>query len=959
MTLKEYFEVQDFSYAEYCEYLQSKYGKPADYYFAPNFAPNGKIKKAESDGLFVHHIKENEAANLSNEAVAKNYPYDYQSPDNLCYCDMLEHLLLHILIYEDVIDNKDTDVKGIGGALNYIIPQLNDFYAGWRPTTSQFTYLSKVVEVVENSIVVYKMLIHRLSASFDVTSNFLKEVVCKSANNYEAESKNLYEELKEAVGNGSVYLQSHNSAFYSELKDALAKDKKALLVLGTSLGKTTTALQYLYENNIRGLVVCPTNKIKEGWNRSSEFVDTIGYQTLRNSYEKIDYSKYGLIIYDEVHHAAAPEWGKSFQYILNNVENIKILGMTATTEYNNGKNDISELFGGSVVNGIDALQGIERGILHPVSYIGAYYTIPEELKALAKEDDTTLTKQLKSRLNFAINNTPSLKTIFTTNMPEGKRKGIIFVSTIEDMDEAISIVKGIYPDIEYRKIHSKMDSRVVREYEEWFEKTDEGYLCSVGKISEGVHFSGINTLIMFRKTRSKNLFMQQLGRVMVQTKFPNPNCIVFDLVNNAYNIREYTRRLIEASRRVGVVRTIRGTLNRNPLPGAEKDKVSSQVIIADYSEEITKIWDEVKDEISGRWAEWEDDIIRKYYPDGGVKECLKYLPKRNKGSICTRAYELNVKYESDIWTVHEDDIIRKYYCDGGPKECLKYLPNRSVWSIMVRANKLNIKSRRWTVEEDNIIRKYYLDSGVKECLKYLPNKSADSIVNRANRLNIKHERNTWAIHEDDIIRKYYSNGGPKECLKYLPDRSKKSIMKRARKLNIKCESGIWTIEEDNIIRKYYPGGGAEECLKYIFDRSEDSIRVRARKLNIKCESDTWTVDEDDILKKYYPIEGVRGCMKRLKNRTSSAIAHRAKRLKLKSLSSAKSRQWTIEEDEIIRKYYPKEGGNVYLRLKNRTYKTVANRASVLGVRKCCKGESKTAGGYHWEEVEENKCEEKI
>ena len=132
-------------------------------------------------------------------------------------------------------------------------------------------------------------------------------------------------------------------------------------------------------------------------------------------------------------------------------------------------------------------------------------------------------QELIGELNLAINNTPALKEIILTNMPKGPRKCIIFTQTIEAMDQAIDILKDIYPNGEYRKIHSKMDSDEVEANKKWFEDTNEGFLCAVNMISEGAHYKGVNTVFMFRKTKSELLFNQQIGRIITLSKYNNPH----------------------------------------------------------------------------------------------------------------------------------------------------------------------------------------------------------------------------------------------------------------------------------------------------------------------------------------------------------------------------------------------------------------------------------------------------
>lgn len=89
------------SYYELCNYLKDKYGCVNEDYFLDSKCTrvNLPIKRAK-EGLEIHHIAEAEpnVYDLSTPAHAKKYPFEYQSKDNLCYCNLLEHLLLHILI---------------------------------------------------------------------------------------------------------------------------------------------------------------------------------------------------------------------------------------------------------------------------------------------------------------------------------------------------------------------------------------------------------------------------------------------------------------------------------------------------------------------------------------------------------------------------------------------------------------------------------------------------------------------------------------------------------------------------------------------------------------------------------------------------------------------------------------------------------------------------------------------
>ena len=120
MNIEEYNKVKDLKYCEYVDYLQDKYGIPNKPYFKMDenldwitVRVNNKIflDKEPSisrlkDGLVIHHVREDKYYELSDKYKASFYHWINQSPCNLVYCDLLEHLLLHIMIHEENSERK-------------------------------------------------------------------------------------------------------------------------------------------------------------------------------------------------------------------------------------------------------------------------------------------------------------------------------------------------------------------------------------------------------------------------------------------------------------------------------------------------------------------------------------------------------------------------------------------------------------------------------------------------------------------------------------------------------------------------------------------------------------------------------------------------------------------------------------------------------------------------------------
>lgn len=98
-----------------------------------------------------------------------------------------------------------------------------------------------------------------------------------------------------------------------------------------------------------------------------------------------------------------------------------------------------------------------------------------------------------------------------------------------------------------------------------------------------------------------------------------------------------------------------------------------------------------------------------------------------------------------------------------------------------------------------------------------------------------------------------------------------------------------------------------------------------RAIEERLEGREWTVEEIEILKKWYSIEGSK-VADRLEGRTRGAVHAQAKKLRI-----AYDDSWTNEENEILRKYYLIEGTKVTERLKGRTKLAVKAQAKKLGL----------------------------
>lgn len=177
MTKAEYNKVKDLHYIDYVAYLQRKYGLAKEPYFVFSrtgewvyistttskkfLMKNEKIRRLQ-DGLLIHHVAEDALYDLSNKYKADKYPKTYQEPPLLCYCDLLEHLLLHIMIYEFTAHQRKIPkhlISDVRWCIDGVYPN-GDLHNS--PATYTHQDLTKYKEAVTHNLDVVELLLDRI-----------------------------------------------------------------------------------------------------------------------------------------------------------------------------------------------------------------------------------------------------------------------------------------------------------------------------------------------------------------------------------------------------------------------------------------------------------------------------------------------------------------------------------------------------------------------------------------------------------------------------------------------------------------------------------------------------------------------------------------------------------------------------------------------------------------------------
>lgn len=491
MTLSEYELIKNLTYRDYCKYLQDKYGIPEEPYFNKEWKYNNRIKRS-TEGLFIHHILEDEIVNLSNPIVAEESGEKYQIPEVLCYADYLEHFYLHLLIAKNT---SFFSGLGLGGCRSYMKPDLESFY--------------KDSEVFHNNLIYGK-------------ATYNKEYYEKIKDDEDVFT--ILNSLYDEIFKGRNKTLEHNAILYREVENLLDTKGKCLVELGTGLGKSTIVLQYLENHpDMRALVIAPNKTIVSDWNSRKEYgyhIEARTYQGLSKEYDKNPETRYDsdfdIVILDEVHHIGydpdeeigAVTWGRAIENIMS--QNVKTIGLSATPERSDGI-DVAKYFDGCVCEGMAIDEAIEKNIVHPFSYVTAVYDTDGIIDEFKEENDDPTYKKLIGELNTAVENAPAIETIINKYMGDldpKTRKGILFVQNTSQIPSVIETVQRCFPTLEIRELHSGLTADDIANNREWFKNTENGFIVAINMISEGAHYNGVNTIMMFRQTSSYLLYLQ-------------------------------------------------------------------------------------------------------------------------------------------------------------------------------------------------------------------------------------------------------------------------------------------------------------------------------------------------------------------------------------------------------------------------------------------------------------------
>ena len=478
-----------------------------------------------------------------------------------------------------------------------------------------------------------------------------------------------------------VDLLKHNQEAYEKVQKAIKEGKKKIAIShATGTGKSYLIAK-LFEDfdKDKKLVLVPSTYISEQIQVLFEKykiqkVDVMRYQKLiKMSDEDIAAMDYDVIALDEYHHDTSKVWGNKVRTLIESHSESIIFGTSATPIRSDGVNTIDELFEGNCVSDLPLSESIAKKIVPLPKYVGALYTLDDELERLRKKvENATNTKEEKQEFYKKINAMRSqieksygMPIILNKNIKNKEGKYIVFCKNKKHLAEIKDTVIGWFrtagcKNINAYVVHSSYENKDA-EYKAFCNDTSHNLklLFSIDVLNEGSHLENISGVLLLRPTRSSIVWHQQIGRAIEANNTNIP--VIIDAVNNFSTVGQGME----------LMREIKDAIAKEKESDTDFDDSGFEDIDTFFVlEQIVEIQEMFKEIEKGLQDDWEnglrhfDKYVREH--DGDVLVSKKYIDedgfylgnwvgnrrKEFKGNLMpvSKVSELNKR--GFIWDVH-------------------------------------------------------------------------------------------------------------------------------------------------------------------------------------------------------------------------------------------------------------------------------------------------------------------
>ena len=566
-----------------------------------------------------------------------------------------------------------------------------------------------------------------------------------------------------------IELMEHNKATYKELCEILKEHNKCALIQATGTGKSYIVGKYIEEHDYKTLILVPSNAIADAWQNLLSDIDKeipiITYQTFYKNPN--DYYDFDLVVADEMHHLGSEVWGRKFIDTYLQSESHKIIGLTATEiRYLDNQRDMAEeIFDNVKVNGCDLPTAINTGVLPTFKYVSALYCDESDFDKLKEKvgniSDIKIQNELKGKLDVCIKNMVSVKQAINENLTDEYKKIIVFLNNVMSKATALDMFKDVFPTANFYDVdYSKQKLQNNLQLEKFKSDIERAVLFAVDMLNEGIHVKGTDCIIMFRKTESPQIYLQQLGRGLSSDSQKMP--IIFDFVGN----EKLKIKSISESEEEKEERDVVSSLNKK----LDKDK---QIIFKTYLQDIKNVIGYINSFLINKpFTDEEIEYIKENYRTLGNKKIAEAL-NRSVGVVNNLAHSLGLTNKKTIeWSEEEISIVKNEYLEIGAKGIIeKYSFDKTQFQIVNMAKKLRIRKKEnesWSEKEEEYIRENFETKSYEELVNEL-GRSKNSILQKAKRMGLvrtpRNFKKVYAFDKNGRFQKEFSTIA--ECARQL------------------------------------------------------------------------------------------------------------------------------------------------------------------------------------------------
>lgn len=332
-------------------------------------------------------------------------------------------------------------------------------------------------------------------------------------------------------------LLRHNQIVYNEAVQCVRDGIHDILITqDTGTGKSYICVELLKTifKNKKVLYIVPKWSIAEnfkgveGFSEVESNIEFATYNSFTNDFiTNMYFTAYDIFVVDEAHHLGSDRYGNNILNLLNKVKvsnNKYFIGLTATP-VREDKIDVSKFFS-KRIQGITLFECIQAELINPFDYIVCSSNFIDSYRELIFRNIINIDgERLKYKYDFT-----NSRTLLTSIVKENSRnKWIVYFHSYEKLSENKQMLKEIFSGYKVIEFHSYTDNdnEIIKEVR----NSEKVVILTMDMLSEGVHISGVEGIILFRNVGSLVLFRQILGRVSSMNKNYNP--IVIDCTNVA------------------------------------------------------------------------------------------------------------------------------------------------------------------------------------------------------------------------------------------------------------------------------------------------------------------------------------------------------------------------------------------------------------------------------------------